>query len=153
MTDAGNIHLRVGDFLMDVHGFNITYEIVDVDTNLRTDACSVYKCSFLGTLRLKIILVFLKMPLWLRIKLISKTSNNYSMFNLILKWGIIVCDKLNLIKKKKKASLIMFRILKMDTRIWFTAKFDSLCVDGLACRMTYISFRTIFDTIPIIFIA
>ena len=48
VTDAGNIHLRVGDFLMDVYGFNITYEIVDINVNLRTDACSVYKCSFLG---------------------------------------------------------------------------------------------------------
>ena len=48
VTDTGNIHLRVGDFLMDVYGFNITYEIVDINTNLRTDACSVYKCSFLG---------------------------------------------------------------------------------------------------------
>ena len=34
---------------MDVYGFNITYEIVDIDAKLRTDACSVYKCSFLGT--------------------------------------------------------------------------------------------------------
>ena len=33
---------------MDVHGFNITYEIVNVTAPVRKDACSVYKCSFLG---------------------------------------------------------------------------------------------------------
>ena len=46
--EIGNIHLRVDDFLLDVYGFNITYEIVDDDAEVREDACTVYMCSFLG---------------------------------------------------------------------------------------------------------
>lgn len=46
--EIGNIHLRVYDFLLEVYGFNITYEIMDRQRPVRTDACSVFKCSFLG---------------------------------------------------------------------------------------------------------
>lgn len=46
--EIGNIHLRVGNFLLEVYGFNITYEIVDEHQTERKDACTVYKCSFLG---------------------------------------------------------------------------------------------------------
>ena len=48
VEEIGNIHLRVFDFLLDVYGFNITYEIVDRNAPVREDACSVFKCSFLG---------------------------------------------------------------------------------------------------------
>jgi hypothetical protein len=48
VTDINNIHLRVDEYLLDVYGFNITYEMVDEDTPVRTDACTVIKCSFLG---------------------------------------------------------------------------------------------------------
>ena len=44
----GNMHLRVEHFLLDVYGFNLTYEIVGENEDLRPDACSVYDCSFLG---------------------------------------------------------------------------------------------------------
>lgn len=43
-----NMHLRVEDFLLDVYGFNITYEIIPEAASLRNDACSVFECSFLG---------------------------------------------------------------------------------------------------------
>ena len=49
VEEIGNIHLRVDDFLLDVYGFNITYEVVPVNEPPRQDACSVYKCSFLGS--------------------------------------------------------------------------------------------------------
>ncbi len=48
VEDLGNIHLRVDDFLLDVYGFNITYEIVEEQQPVRPDACSVFRCSFLG---------------------------------------------------------------------------------------------------------
>ena len=43
-----NIHIRVEDYLLDVYGFNITYEIIDSVDQEKT-ACSVYGCSYLGT--------------------------------------------------------------------------------------------------------
>lgn len=46
--EIGIIHLRVHDFLLDVYGFNITYEIVDEQESVRQDVCTVLKCSFLG---------------------------------------------------------------------------------------------------------
>ena len=48
VRQLGNIHLRVDEFLLDVYGFNITYEIVDNDKVERLDVCTVYRCSFLG---------------------------------------------------------------------------------------------------------
>ncbi|ELU16131.1 hypothetical protein CAPTEDRAFT_140026 [Capitella teleta] len=43
----GNMHLRVEHFLLDVYGFNITYEIIP-KVEPQTPACSVHNCSFLG---------------------------------------------------------------------------------------------------------
>ncbi|XP_076462045.1 uncharacterized protein LOC143294556 [Babylonia areolata] len=43
-----NIHLRVEEYLEDVYGFNITYEVVDREEPMRQDTCSVNDCSFLG---------------------------------------------------------------------------------------------------------
>lgn len=43
-----NRHLRVIDHLLDVHGFNITYEILDSTADLREKTCSVKNCSYLG---------------------------------------------------------------------------------------------------------
>ena len=48
VNSIGNRHLRVMDSLLDVYGFNITYEIVDRSTEVRTDTCSVKECSYLG---------------------------------------------------------------------------------------------------------
>lgn len=47
-ADISNIHLRVDEYLLDVHGFNITYEVVDWDQSVREHMCSVHDCSFLG---------------------------------------------------------------------------------------------------------
>lgn len=43
-----NIHLRVEEFLNDVHGFNVTYELLDAALPRRNNTCSVHTCSFLG---------------------------------------------------------------------------------------------------------
>lgn len=48
VQSIGNRHLRVIDHLLDVYGFNITYEIVDTRANLSKEICSVKKCSYLG---------------------------------------------------------------------------------------------------------
>lgn len=40
-------HIRVHDDLMDVYGFNITYEMRP-SNNEREDVCSLYKCSYSG---------------------------------------------------------------------------------------------------------
>ena len=48
VEEADNIHLRVHQFLLDVYGFNITYEMVDDNDELRPDDCFKNKCSFLG---------------------------------------------------------------------------------------------------------
>ena len=41
-------HLRVMDHLLDVYGFNITYEINDNVKPVRSDSCNTLLCSFLG---------------------------------------------------------------------------------------------------------
>ena len=48
ITSLDNLHLRVDDFLMEVHGFNITYDIKPLDSPDDTESCSVFMCSFLG---------------------------------------------------------------------------------------------------------
>ena len=48
VREIGNIHLRVHDLHKDVYGFNITYEIVNEADDVREDACSAPKCSYLG---------------------------------------------------------------------------------------------------------
>ncbi|CAC5367520.1 unnamed protein product [Mytilus coruscus] len=48
VQEMGNIHLRVLDHLIDVYGFNITYELVskhEVDSKW---TCSAFDCSYLG---------------------------------------------------------------------------------------------------------
>lgn len=48
VQEMGNIHLRVLDHLIDVYGFNITYEMVN---KLEMDSkwtCSAFDCSYLG---------------------------------------------------------------------------------------------------------
>ncbi|XP_074641342.1 uncharacterized protein LOC141899088 [Tubulanus polymorphus] len=45
---TGNTHLRVEEYMNDVYGFNITYETSNENDKMRSDACSVYKCSYLG---------------------------------------------------------------------------------------------------------
>ncbi|XP_060556123.1 uncharacterized protein LOC132716804 isoform X2 [Ruditapes philippinarum] len=44
----GNRHLRVIDHLLDVYGFNITYEFIDIENDLVKQTCSVKTCSYLG---------------------------------------------------------------------------------------------------------
>jgi hypothetical protein len=41
-------HLRVMDQLLDVYGFNITYEISGRENPVRPNSCNVILCSFLG---------------------------------------------------------------------------------------------------------
>lgn len=41
-------HLRVMDNLLDVYGFNITYEISGRENPVRPNSCNVILCSFLG---------------------------------------------------------------------------------------------------------
>ena len=48
VESIGNRHLRVMDFLLEVYGFNITYEIVDKTTDVSKPTCSVKECSYLG---------------------------------------------------------------------------------------------------------
>ena len=48
VESIGNRHLRVMDSLLDVYGFNITYEIVDRSTDVTKNTCSVKECSYLG---------------------------------------------------------------------------------------------------------
>ncbi|XP_053395171.1 adhesion G protein-coupled receptor L2-like isoform X2 [Mercenaria mercenaria] len=48
VESIGNRHLRVIDHLLDVYGFNITYEVVDKNENLIKNTCSVKTCSYLG---------------------------------------------------------------------------------------------------------
>lgn len=45
--EMGNIHMRVLDHIVDVFGFNITYELVEEKEEVKT-ACSVHYCSYLG---------------------------------------------------------------------------------------------------------
>ena len=48
VRELGSIHLRVESFLLDVYGFNVTYEVIDEKEEPRNDGCSVVECSFLG---------------------------------------------------------------------------------------------------------
>ncbi|KFM79287.1 Procollagen C-endopeptidase enhancer 2, partial [Stegodyphus mimosarum] len=46
--ESGNIHMRVREYLLDVFGFNITYEIISRNETVRKDACLYHHCSFTG---------------------------------------------------------------------------------------------------------
>lgn len=46
--EMANIHVRVEEFLENVYGFNITYEVLNRTDTVRQDRCSVQECSFLG---------------------------------------------------------------------------------------------------------
>ncbi|KAL3869109.1 hypothetical protein ACJMK2_041834 [Sinanodonta woodiana] len=46
--NISNIHLRVIEYLLDVYGFNITYEMVDRSSDEPKNTCSVHSCSYLG---------------------------------------------------------------------------------------------------------
>ena len=48
VESIGNRHLRVIDHLLEVYGFNITYEILDKSTEVTKQTCSVSECSYLG---------------------------------------------------------------------------------------------------------
>lgn len=43
-----NVHLRVTEHLLDVYGFNITYEVLQRNESVRHDSCIYYHCSFTG---------------------------------------------------------------------------------------------------------
>ncbi|GFQ97204.1 CUB and sushi domain-containing protein 1 [Trichonephila clavata] len=43
-----NIHLRVRENLLDVSGFNITYEMILRNETVREDSCIYHHCSFTG---------------------------------------------------------------------------------------------------------
>ncbi|XP_055940487.1 uncharacterized protein LOC129971045 [Argiope bruennichi] len=43
-----NIHLRVREHILDVSGFNITYEMILKNETVRNDACIYHHCSFTG---------------------------------------------------------------------------------------------------------
>lgn len=49
VRESGNIHMRVREYLLDVFGFNITYEIVGRNETVRKDACLYHHCSFTGS--------------------------------------------------------------------------------------------------------
>ncbi|GFT94835.1 hypothetical protein NPIL_476481 [Nephila pilipes] len=49
VRESGNIHMRVREHLLDVFGFNITYEIVGRNETIRKDACVYHHCSFTGS--------------------------------------------------------------------------------------------------------
>ncbi|XP_067123304.1 uncharacterized protein [Centruroides vittatus] len=48
VRETGNIHLRIRQFFLDVFGFNITYEIIGKNQNVRKDECLYHHCSFTG---------------------------------------------------------------------------------------------------------
>lgn len=48
LDELVNANLRVEHRLMDVYGFNITYEIQPNDSRIRTDTCNVVNCTFNG---------------------------------------------------------------------------------------------------------
>lgn len=48
VREAGNIHLRVLDLFLEVYGFNLTYELVESEKELRNDSCLGHHCSFTG---------------------------------------------------------------------------------------------------------
>ena len=43
-----NVHLRVTEHLLEVYGFNITYEILRENESVRQDGCINHHCSFTG---------------------------------------------------------------------------------------------------------
>lgn len=43
-----NVHLRVTDHLLETHGFNITYEVIQKNDSVRQDGCIYHHCSFTG---------------------------------------------------------------------------------------------------------
>ncbi|CAL1273714.1 unnamed protein product [Larinioides sclopetarius] len=48
VREVANIHMRVREYLLDVFGFNITYEFLSKNESVRTDACLYHHCSFTG---------------------------------------------------------------------------------------------------------
>ncbi|KAG8181875.1 hypothetical protein JTE90_007200 [Oedothorax gibbosus] len=49
VRESSNVHLRVREYLLDVFGFNITYEIVGRNESARKDACIYDHCSYSGS--------------------------------------------------------------------------------------------------------
>ncbi|CAL1285808.1 unnamed protein product [Larinioides sclopetarius] len=49
VRESGNIHMRVREHLLDVFGFNITYEIVGRNETVRKEACIYHHCSYAGS--------------------------------------------------------------------------------------------------------
>lgn len=48
VREPGNIHHRVLDLFLDVYGFNLTYEMLEVNESMRADPCLEHHCSFTG---------------------------------------------------------------------------------------------------------
>nr|XP_042904388.1 uncharacterized protein LOC110282116 isoform X2 [Parasteatoda tepidariorum] len=48
VREIANIHMRVREYLLDVFGFNITYEFLSRNESERKDACLYHHCSFNG---------------------------------------------------------------------------------------------------------
>ncbi|XP_071037511.1 fibropellin-3-like [Parasteatoda tepidariorum] len=48
VRNLDNIHLRVREHLIDVFGFNITYELIKKNESIREDLCINHHCSFTG---------------------------------------------------------------------------------------------------------
>ncbi|XP_054708050.1 uncharacterized protein LOC129217735 [Uloborus diversus] len=48
VREPANIHMRVRDYLLDVFGFNITYEFLSRNESVRKDPCIDHHCSFTG---------------------------------------------------------------------------------------------------------
>ena len=46
--DLANSNLRVENLLMNVYGFNITYEIQPNNSRIRNDSCNAVNCTFNG---------------------------------------------------------------------------------------------------------
>lgn len=43
-----NVHLRVTEHLLEIYGFNITYEVLQKNESVRQDGCIYHHCSFTG---------------------------------------------------------------------------------------------------------
>ncbi|XP_035231590.1 CUB and sushi domain-containing protein 3-like [Stegodyphus dumicola] len=48
VRELANIHMRVREYLLDVFGFNITYEFLSRNESMRKDDCLYHHCSFTG---------------------------------------------------------------------------------------------------------
>lgn len=48
INEMDNMNIRVDEYIMDVYGFNITYEVTDVTEPVKQNSCTVAECSFLG---------------------------------------------------------------------------------------------------------